>query len=121
MNSMASPMQSAPTRPESRQHVVAWIAFALALIYPLTVAVNATLIVTQNLSAGGNIAVEALYTVLTYFEWPLLIIAIFLASLTLRDTRRYRVIAWATLLIGVASLLAIVDVVAVLAIAPHIQ
>ncbi|HET8906780.1 MAG TPA: hypothetical protein VFN11_07435 [Ktedonobacterales bacterium] len=118
---MASPMQHAPTRPARRQRVAAWIAFALALIYPLTVAFNATVIVTRNLSADGNIVIESLYTALTYFEWPLPIIAIFVASLTLRDARRHNAIAWAAIYLGAASLLAIAGVVIVLAVAPHIQ
>lgn len=118
---MASPMQPLSTPSATRQRVAAWIAFALALIYPLTVAFNATIIVTQNLSAGGNVVIESLYTILTYFEWPLPIIAIFLASLTLRDARRHNAVAWAAIYLGAASLLAIVGVVIVLAVAPHIQ
>ena len=101
-----------------RQRVAAWVALALALVYPLTVAFYAFMIVSRDLSGGGSIVVESLYNVLTYFEWPLPIIAIFLATLVLSDARRHNRVAWGAIILGALSLLAIVAVIIFLALAP---
>lgn len=118
---VASQMHPTPAQPDTRQRVGAWIAFVLALIYPLTVAFYAVTIQTRNLSGEGNIVVESLYNVLTYFEWPLPIFAIFLASLVLSGKRGPRRIAWAAVILGALSLLAIAGVIVALAFFAHGQ
>lgn len=118
---MASDMQHAPVASPTRQRVAAWIALGLSLIFPLIVAFNAIVIQTQNLSNGGSIVVESLYSAFTYFVWPLPIIAIFLASLVLRDAKRRNKIAWAAIILGVLSILAIAGVIIFLAFFAHGQ
>ncbi|HEY7341993.1 MAG TPA: hypothetical protein VH591_14020 [Ktedonobacterales bacterium] len=92
---MATEMQPAPVASPTRQRVAAWIALALALIVPLTVAINALATVARIPGAGSDIVISSLYTVFICFEWPLPIFATFLAALVLRDARGHSTVAWA--------------------------
>lgn len=101
-----------------RQRVAAWVALALALIVPLIVAINAVMTLARIPGAGSDIVVGSLYTIFTCFVWPLPIIAIFLATLVLRDARGRNRVAWGAIILGALSLLAIVAVIIFLALAP---
>lgn len=112
---MATEMQPAPVASPTRQRVAAWIALALASIVPLTVAINALMTLARIPGAGSDIVIGSLYTVFLFFEWPLPIFAAFLAGLVLRDSRGGSRIAWAALMLGILTLLAMVGVVVFLA------
>ncbi len=108
-----------PAQSPQHQRVAAWIALALALVYPLIVAWNAITLLPQHLGAGENVVAESLYNGLMFMIiWPLPIIAIFLATLVLSDARRRNRIAWGAVILGALSLLAIVAVIIFLALAP---
>lgn len=107
-----------PVQSPRRQHVAAWVALALALIHPLTVVLYAIMIVIKGYTHPMTLVVSSLYNALTYFIWPLPIIAIFLATLVLSDARRRNRIAWGAVILGTLSLLAIVAVIIFLALAP---
>lgn len=118
---MVSEMQPALVASPRRQRVAAWIALALALIVPLTVAVNAFATVARIPGAGSDIVVGSLYIVFFCFEWPLPIFATFLAGLVLRDSRGASRIAWTALMLGILTLLALAGVVVFLAFFAHGQ
>jgi hypothetical protein len=98
-----------PAQPLRRQRVAAWVALALALIVPLMVAINAVMTLARIPGAGSDIVVGSLYTIFICFVWPLPIIAIFLATLVLRDARGRNRVAWAAVAL---SLLTVVVVIA---------
>ena len=102
-----------PTQSPQHQRVAAWVALALALVYPLIVAWNTFTLLSQHLNAGENVVVESLYNGLLYIIWPLPIIAIFLATLVLSDARGRNRVAWAAIILGALSLLTILIVIAV--------
>ncbi len=118
---MATEMQPAPVASPTRQRVAAWIALALALIVPLTVAVNALATLARIPGAGSDIVISSLYTVFFCFEWPLPIFATFLAGLVLKDRRGGSRIAWAALMLGILTLLALAGVVVFLTFFAHGQ
>ncbi len=118
---MTSEMYPAPVASPRRQRVAAWIALALALIVPLTVAVNAIMTLARIPGAGSDIVVGSIYTVFFCFEWPLPIFATFLAGLVLRDSSGGSRIAWIAFLLGILTLLVMVGVVAFLAFFAHGQ
>ncbi|HEX5440376.1 MAG TPA: hypothetical protein VFW76_05800, partial [Ktedonobacterales bacterium] len=111
-------MQPTPVASPTRQRVAAWIALALALVHPLVVVLYAIMIVIKGYTNPMTIVVGSLYNVLTYFIWPLPIIAIFLAILALRDARGANRAARAAIILGALSLLAIAGVIIFLALAP---
>lgn len=86
-----------------RQRVAAWVALALALIVPLIVAINAVMTLARIPGAGSDIVVGSLYTIFTCFVWPLPIIAIFLATLVLRDARGRNRVAWAAVALSLLT------------------
>ena len=103
-----------PAQSPQHQRVAAWIALVLALVYPLIVAWNVFTLLSRPLNAGENVIIESLYNGLLFIIiWPLPIIAIFLATLVLRDARGRNRVAWAAVILGVLSLLTIVVVFAV--------
>jgi hypothetical protein len=102
-----------PAQSPQHQRVAAWVALALALVYPLIVAWNTFTLLSQHLNAGENVVVESLYNGLLYIIWPLPIIAIFLATLVLSDARGRNRVAWAAIILGALSLLTIIIVIAV--------
>ena len=118
---MASGMQPAPVASPTRQRVAAWIALALALIVPLTVAVNAIATLARIPGAGSDIVISSLYTVFFCFEWPLPIFATFLAGLVLRDSRGGSRIAWTALILGILTLLTLLGLVVFLTFFAHGQ
>lgn len=118
---MATEMQPAPVASPTRQRVAAWIALALALIVPLTVAINATMTLASIPGAGSDIVIGSLYTVFICFEWPMPIFATFLAGLVLRDSRGGSRIAWTAFLLGILTLLTLLGVVVFLAFFAHGQ
>jgi len=63
---------------------------------------------------ADDVALNSLYTALVYFEWPLPIIAILLASLALGDNRSRNRVAWAAIIIGALSIFTLVAVFAAL-------
>ena len=118
---MASELQPAPVASPTRQRIAAWIAEALALIVPLTVAANAFATLARIPGAGSDVIVGSLYTVFICFEWPLPIFATFLAGLVLRDSRGGSRIAWTAFLLGILTLLALLGVVVFLSFFAHGQ
>jgi hypothetical protein len=110
-----------PAQSPTRQRVAAWIALALALIVPLTVAINAIATLASIPGAGSDIVISSIYTVFFCFEWPMPIFATFLAGLVLRDSRGASRIAWTAFLLGILTLLAMVGVVVFLAFFAHGQ
>jgi hypothetical protein len=109
---MAAEMPHPPVASRRRQRVAAWIALTLALVYPLTVVFNAITILTWRMSTGGAFAPDSLvagfmYLVgfAWYIEWPLPIVAVYLASLVLRDSRWRNRVAWSAMILGALSLL----------------
>lgn len=92
-----------PTQSPQRQRVAARVALALALIVPLIVAINAVMTLARIPGAGSDIVVGSLYTILTCFVWPLPIIAIFLATLVLRDARGRNRVAWAAVALSLLT------------------
>lgn len=114
-------LQTNPVQSLARQRVAAWIAFALALVYPLTSAYYADTLLLIGRADVVTIVFYSLYNLLTFFEWPLPIVAIFLASLVLRDARGRNRVAWAAVILGALSILVIAGTLIVLAFFAHGQ
>ena len=112
---MVSEIQPAPVASPRRQRVAAWVALALALIVPLTVAINAIMTLARIPGAGSDIVISSLYTVFLCFEWPLPIFATFLAGMVLRDAKGHSTVAWAAVALSaltVASVIAALIIIA---------
>ncbi|HEX5440141.1 MAG TPA: hypothetical protein VFW76_04610 [Ktedonobacterales bacterium] len=116
-------MERYPARSPQRQRVAAWIAFALALVYPVTVAWIAFTLPSLELSDGGVLVIlfQSIYGSLVCFVWPLPIIATYLAILVLMDAGGGNKIAWTAIVISALSLLAIASVVIGLKFFIHFQ
>lgn len=112
---MASEMQPAPVASPTRQRIAAWIAVALALIVPLTVAINALTTLARIPGAGSDVIVGSLYTVFICFEWPLPIFATFLAGLVLRDARGHSTVAWAAVALSVLTVVGVIASLVIIA------
>lgn len=112
---MASEMQPAPVASPTRQRIAAWIAVALALIVPLTVAINALATLARIPGAGSDVIVGSLYTVFICFEWPLPIFATFLAGLVLRDARGHSTVAWAAVALSVLTVVGVIASLVIIA------
>ncbi|HKT37351.1 MAG TPA: hypothetical protein VJR48_03210 [Ktedonobacterales bacterium] len=112
---MATEMQPAPVASPTRQRVAAWIALALALIVPLTVAINALTTLARIPGAGSDVIVGSLYTVFICFEWPLPIFATFLAGLVLRDARGHSTVAWAAVALSVLTVVGVIASLVIIA------
>lgn len=112
---MASEMQPAPVASPTRQRIAAWIAVALALIVPLTVAINALATLARIPGAGSDVIVGSLYTVFICFEWPLPIFATFLAGLVLRDARGHSTVAWAAVALSVLTVVGVIAALIIIA------
>ncbi len=97
-----------------RQRMAAWIAHALALIVPLTVAVNALATLARVPGAGSDIVVGSLYTIFICFEWPLPIVAAFLASLVLRDAQARNRVAWVAVTLSILTVAGVVTTLIIL-------
>jgi hypothetical protein len=121
MATMASQMHPVPAASPTRQRAAAEIALALAFVYPLTVSFNAGTIQPEDLRRGGDFVLMSLYNGFVYIEWPLPIIAIFLATLVLNDSRGRNRIAWAAAVLGALSSLVIAGVITFLAFFAHGQ
>jgi len=112
---VASGMQPAPVASPTRQRVAAWIALALALIVPLTVAVNAIATLARIPGAGSDIVISSLYTVFFCFEWPLPIFATFLAGLVLRDAKGHSTVAWAAVALSMLTVAGVITALIIIA------
>lgn len=110
-----------PAQSSRRQRIAAWIALALALIVPLTVAINAIATLARIPGAGSDIVVGSLYTFFICFEWPLPIVATYLAVLVLMDARGGNRVAWAAIVISALSLLALIGAIIWLNFFTHFQ
>ncbi len=112
---MASEIQPAPVASPTRQRVAAWIALALALIVPLTVAFNASMTLARIPGAGSDIVVGSLYTIFLCFEWPMPIFAIFLAGMVLRDAKGHNTVAWAAVTLSILTFVGVFSALIVIA------
>ena len=118
---MATEMQQpAPVASLRRQRVAAWIALALALIFPLTVVFNLGVTVAWQRQNGEPLVLESvasgflyLMGIGCYIVTPLAIVATFLASMVLTDSRGRNRVAWAAVILGALSLLTVGAVIAV--------
>ena len=112
---MVSELRPALVASHTRQRVAVWIALALALVYPLTVAWIAFTLPGQELSDGGILVIllQSVYDGVICFVWPLPIIATYLATLVLMDARSGARIAWVAIVISAFSLLAIASAIIV--------
>ena len=104
---MASEIQPAPVASPTRQRVAAWIALALALVFPLMVVYNAMTILTWQSRNGEPLEFASVYSgfaymlgIGCYFLWPLPIVAIFLAGMVLNDSKGRNRVAWAAVILG---------------------
>lgn len=112
---MATEMQPAPVASPTRQRAAAWIALVLALIVPLTVAVNTFMTLARIPGAGSDIVISSLYTVFLCFEWPLPIFATFLAGLALRDAKGHSTVAWAAVALSALTVAGVIAALLIIA------
>lgn len=97
-----------PAQSPQRQRVAAWVALGLALIAPLIVAINAVMTLARIPGSGSDIVAGSLYTIFICFVWPLPIIAIFLATLVLRDARGHNRVAWAAVALSLLNIVVVI-------------
>ncbi len=100
---MATPERCFGQSPQ-RQRVAAWVALALSLFYPLNVVFTAIFIQIHPMDNNVNGMLLALYTPFICIEYPLSIVATFLAVLALRESRGNNWVAWNALTIGLLSI-----------------
>jgi len=93
-----------PAQSSQRQRVAAWIALALSILYPLNVVFTAIFIQIHPVPKGVNGMLLSLYTPFICIEYPLSIVATFLAVLVLREGRGNNRVAWIALTIGLLSI-----------------
>ncbi len=115
---MATEMHPAPVASPTRQRVAAWVALALALIYPLYVVYSALTILMWQSRNGEPLTFASFSSGLMFmvgigccFVWLLPIGAIFLAGLVLNDSKGRNRVAWAAVVLSVLSLLTIVGAI----------